>query len=211
MNILTKRDKILLGLLIVILIFFVYFKLLLLPSLNSISDIKSSINTNQVKLSDLESKKTESTAIKNYLAKNLQKYETAKNEITTDLDDRDIVSELSKVCAQDNIKLTNLTFSTGSIYANSNTTSSTSSNSNTGSETSSNNKISKGQLMTAEASISVSGGLSDIIKFIDNLEHTDRIAIISMVSLSQSDGTIKASITANYFYFQGKDQNTAVK
>ena len=49
MNELTKRDKVLLGLLITIAVVFLYYRFLLSPTMDSISNIKAQVQSNQQK------------------------------------------------------------------------------------------------------------------------------------------------------------------
>lgn len=198
MNNLTKRDKVLLVILLVLVVSFLYLRFLITPSIEKISNVKADIETNKGKLDTLDNKKIQNQAIRNKLKNLIGKYEDAKLAIPTGVKDAEIVTSISKICSKDNIQLSSLSFSNGVIYSNSN-------NNTAASSSKTNAQAASGQLMSTEASISITGNLTNIISFIDDFEHTDRIGIISTVSFSQSDNSFKASITANYFYFQGLD------
>ncbi|WP_026882848.1 hypothetical protein [Clostridium akagii] len=197
---LNRRDKILLIILAVLAVLFLYAKLLIIPSTDKISNINSQISSNEAQIVTLDYKKDQNTIIKRNI-KNLQpKYDDAKNQITISRKDGNITTDISRLCSNHNVKLTSLVFQEGVVY----------SQNVTGKNVANPNKsVPNGNLMEMGTTITITGSISDVIKFIDDLEHTKRIDVINNVSINNSDNTNKASIVANYFYISGEDTGSA--
>lgn len=193
----SKRDKILLAVLAVLAVGFLYFKLLVLPGINEISSVNESIESNKQKLEDLQYKKTQNIVIKNNIKKLQVNYDEAKNAITVEPKDSDITSNLYSLAAKNNVKLTTVTYPAGVQYSVDNkNTSGASSNADT--------KIPSGKLMRMDTSLNISGNnISDILKFVQELENSERVNIIGNLSINKSDNANTANITTSYFYFTG--------
>lgn len=200
----SQRDKVLLAILAVLAVGFLYFKLLILPGMNEISTVNAEIENNKQKLEDLQYKKTQNTIIKNTITKLQGKYDAAKNAVTIDPKDADISSGLFSAAAKNNVKLTAVTYSPGVEYTDANK------NTNTASSNA-NAKIPSGRLMRMDASINIAGNISDIIKFVKDLENTERIDAIGNVSINKDNNSNKAAITTSYFYFTGDSQQQTSK
>lgn len=196
----SRRDKVLLAVLAVLAVGFLYFKLLILPGVNEISSVNTEIESNKQKLEDLQYKKTQNVIIKNNISKLQGKYDEAKNAVTIDTKDADITDSLYSLSAKNNVKITAITYSPGVEYSNN-----TANNTNAAS-TNQNTKDPGGKLMRMDASLAVSGNLTDIIKFMDNLQNSERIDIINNVSINKDSNSNKATINTSYFYITAETQ-----
>jgi Tfp pilus assembly protein PilO len=201
MNELTKRDKILLGLLIAILVAFLYYRFLLSPSLEGVSNIKAQVESNQQKEADLENKKILNVQLKKSIAKLETKKDKAEIAITVGSKDGEIVKSLNSLSTKNNVSLSGVTFSTATKFTN---LSSAKAQIQTEAQTAT---VPEDTFMSLGATIEVNGTLSSIINYIDDLEHEERIANVSNVSISQNDSAYKVVIAAQFFYFTGNGSN----
>ena len=197
---LNRRDKILLIILAVLAIVFLYVKLLILPSTDKISNINSQITNSKSQLQTLDYKKTQNIIIKKNIKKLQPKYDDANQQITVSRKDATITTEMNILCSKNNVKLTSLVFQEGVVYSQNSTTANT---------TNTNKSIPSGNLMQMGTTISITGNISDVIKFIHDLERTKRIDVINNVSITNSDNINKATIVTNYFYISGDDTGNA--
>lgn len=198
---LNRRDKLLFIILAVLAIVFLYVKLFIFPSTDKISSINSQINNDKSQLATLDFKKTQNIIIKKNIKKLQPKYDNAAQEITVSRKDTTISTEVNALCSKHNVKLTSLAFQEGVVY---------SKNSTAQNITDPNKAIPDGNLMEMGTAISVTGNVPDMISFINDLEQTKRIDDINDVSITSSDNTNKASISTNYFYISGEDNESVL-
>jgi Tfp pilus assembly protein PilO len=197
----SRRDKVLLIILAVLALMFLYSKLLLLPSIDEISNINSQINSSKSQLDTLAFKERQNAIIQKNIKKLQTKYDNATQEITVSRKDTTITSEINSLCNNHNVRLTDLTFQEGVVFSGKSTVPNT---------LNQNRAIPDGKLMEMGTSVSITGNISDIINFIDDLEHTNRIDVIDNVEITNSNNTKKATIETNYFYISGEDNDKAL-
>ena len=190
---LSKRDKILLGILIVLAIGFLYYKFLLTPSLNELSIAQTQLSGNQSRVNLIQSKEVMNVGLKKQLESLSNKNAEATKEITVNMKDADIVTNLSNLCVKDSLKLSSVTFGQGTKYSNNATTNSV--------QASNNSNIKDDTLMTLNANIEVEGDKNNIITFIKDLEQGKRIANIRNISINSSNNAFIATINTDFYYF----------
>lgn len=188
---LTKRDKVLLIILAVIIVILLYFKVLISPTLQIISSTKTEIQNNTDKLSGLENKKSQNVLLKKNIEKLKVKYNDEKNSIAEGTKDGNITISLQELCSKNKLKLSNVNYVQGVEY---------SGNTNSAASAQKNINVAVGTIMKMETTIIVNGSLKDINNFVADLEHTDRLNLISNIAISKTSDVYNATINTSYFY-----------
>lgn len=205
---LTKKDKLLLIGLGIVIVILLYFQLIVSPSLKSISKVKDTIKNNAYKLSELENKKVQNTILKKNIKKLETQYYDKEGTITEGTKDNEISTSILSLADKNKVKLTSINYAQGSNYTNSNNSSNNNNNSNSNNNNNSNNTNASGslnaltgQIMKMQVTIAVNGNINDVNSFVADLEHMDRLNVTSNVSINKTDNAYNAVISTDYYYF----------
>lgn len=185
MDRLSKREKIEIAAIVVILILFVYFKFIISPIMQKNSQLSQSISALNDKYSEMQLLEDENDSYSSTIKKIKTKYDESVKGIPMQLKDAEIENTLSKFCTKDQLTL-------GSINYNAqNSVSSTSSN-----------KTSNGSVTKLSVSITVSGSYNSIISLLTDMEKDTRVFKVGDFSITSGDavGSEKATISGVYYY-----------
>ena len=143
----------------------------------------------------MENKKVLNVQLKKSIAKLETKKDKAEVAISVGSKDGEIVKSLNSLSTKNNVNLSGVTFSQATKFTDL-------SNSKVQTQTTTQvNSVPKDTIMSLGATINIEGNLNQIINYIDDLEHEERIANVSNVSISKNDNAYKLVIAAQFFYF----------
>lgn len=185
MDKLSKREKIEIAAIVVILVVFVYFKFIISPIMQKNSELSSSISALNDKYNNILALENENgsynTAIKNIKSK----YSTSVKGIPMQLKDAEIENTLSKFCTKEQLTLSSINY-----------------NSQSNQTSASSNKSDNSIVVKLPVSITISGSYKSILNLISDMEKDTRVFKVGDFSITsgESAGSEKATISGVYYY-----------
>ncbi|SMC24415.1 Pilus assembly protein, PilO [Clostridium acidisoli DSM 12555] len=192
MDKLSKREKIEIAAIVVILVVFVYFKFIISPIMQKNSELGSSISALNDKYNNILALENENgsynTAIKNIKSK----YNTSVKGIPMQLKDAEIENTLSKFCTKEQLTLSSINYNSQS-------------NQTSASSNKSDNKSDNSIVVKLPVSITISGSYKSILNLISDMEKDTRVFKVGDFSITsgESSGSEKATISGVYYYING--------
>lgn len=204
MSNITKREKILLGLLIGFIVLFGYNKFLLSPTLNEVSEVRLDRTNKEEKLFALKNMKQENKRLKSIINKTEDEYKKAEKAVPIDQKEPQIENSVSIACGENNVGLENITFKNSKIYKDSTSDS-------TKTTTTKSNGTSKsvpGQFRVLPTTMSISGNYQNCIKFLKSLESNERICNVENISItSKTEAGVKMNLDVNYYFTSSSEKD----
>jgi type IV pilus assembly protein PilO len=208
-NNLSRREKYLIVIIGVLAIIYVYYSFFLSPVINKIKIEKSTVDSYNVQLKNINGMKASNMKLINELDDLKEK--NNKNSIALPNFEKnpEITYKLKTMADTNNVNISNVNMSQPITYSQS--SSNTSNNSTNSSQQSNTNNSSNsnsvvvtaklGSLLSIPVSITINGDYDGIMNFISSIEKDERLSIMNTVSLdSQSSNGITTIITLDYFY-----------
>ncbi len=208
MSKLSDKDKVEIGIIVIILILAAYYEFIINPILSINSNMNTKITALNDQYNQMDILKNENIQLKTKITSLKQKYKISSNGIPSNIKDADIQNSIATICSNNNTILSSLTFSDSSLYA-------YKGNKNQNIRTNTN------ALMKLPVIIIITGSYSNITKTMSAIEKETRIFKITDFTLSNGDnklqnnnnsalGTvttlakgISATINGNYCFFNG--------
>jgi Tfp pilus assembly protein PilO len=188
MDKLSKREKIEIAAIVVILVVFVYFKFIISPIMQKNSELSSSISALNDKYNNIlvleNENESYNTAIKNIKSK----YSTSVKGIPMQRKDAEIENTLSKFCTKEQLTLSSINY-----------------NSQSNQTSASSNKSDNSIVVKLPVSINISGSYKSILNIISDMEKDTRVFKVGDFSITsgESAGSEKATISGVYYYING--------
>lgn len=199
---LSTREKILLGILAVVIVLFIYFKYIFSPVLDNIISTKSNIKKYKADISLIESTKILNEKQKVELEQLREQFLSAAMALPPIERNPEIIYNLKPLLDSNGIILNSASFGEPSQFTETQSNMGTQNGGN--SQSNSSNNASKPvveKLMAVPVNLSISGDYINIVNFISAVEKDKRIAEIGDVSISGgSNGKLQASVSISYFY-----------
>jgi type IV pilus assembly protein PilO len=184
---LSKREKYLLIVLGVTLVFYCYYRLLMLPIINGIVVSRANIDKYN---DEINSQVLNSLVVQ----KDKKQLEELKANIDKSLaafpkDERnpEIAYDIKAVSNNCNVLLGAINFGQAAEYS-----------------LQQGPKVSN-KLMSVPVTLQVSGDYRNIINFILKIENDSRMAVVGSVALNETGGTLQSSISVNYLYMPSQN------
>jgi Tfp pilus assembly protein PilO len=191
MNRLSRSEKILLTLLAVVLVSYVYYQFIMAPTLQKVTSAKVNISQLQSELDQLRLLAVGNKSLEEDIKEYKVKYEEYVNTIPREEREPQILRDLKLLIDNNDLKVTSVNIGIGIEYVNSSGENAAAAMSNL-------------KTMAVPLSINFSGGYSDVMNFMKNLEESNRLTVISSVDMtSQEEGENKVlsiSLNANVIY-----------
>lgn len=192
----TQKDKKILIALGVAIVFLIYFQFILMPSLNSISKSKSTMNDLNLKLNQMDLTKIQNISMKKKLKKTTAEYKESQSKLPVNERNPEIEYDIQNMASSSNVTVSSITFSDPETF----------------SEDENNNKSitdKKGNLIQIPVDIKVTGSSNDnVVDFLKTFESANRISQIesSDITSNTDKNNIMLEIKANYFYVSNKSK-----
>lgn len=192
----TQKDKKILIVLGVVIVFLVYFQFILMPSLNSISKDKSTMNDLNLKLNQMNLTKIQNISMKKKLKKIAKEYDASQSKLPVNERNPEIEYDIQNMVSSSSVTVSSITFSDPETF-----------------NESGNNKGSadkKGNLVKIPVDIKVNGSSNgNIVAFLKAFESSNRISQIesSDITLNKDKNSLTLYIKANYFYVSNKNKD----
>jgi type IV pilus assembly protein PilO len=188
---LSKREKYLLIVLGVTLVFYCYYRLLMLPIINGIGTSKSNIDKYN---DEINSQVLNSLVVQ----KDKKQLEEVKTNIDKSLaafpqDERnpEIAYDIKAISNNCNVLLGAINFGQPAEYSRQQGP-----------------KVSN-KLMSVPVTLQVSGDYRNITNFISKIENDSRMAVVDTAALSGNEGLVQSSISVSYFYMPSQNMMNA--
>ncbi|WP_010239285.1 hypothetical protein [Clostridium arbusti] len=212
MNNLSRREKYLIVIIGVLAIIYVYYSFFLSPVINKIKIEKSTVDSYNVQLKNINEMKASNMKLINELDDLKEK--NNKNSIALPNFEKnpEITYKLKTMADTNKVNISNVNMSQPITYSQSSSnTSNNSTNSSQQSNTNNSNNSNSvvvtakpGSLLSIPVSITINGDYDGIMNFISSIEKDDRLSIMNTVSLdsgnSGNSSEITTIITLDYFY-----------
>lgn len=195
---LSNREKVLIAILLVVALFYGYYKFFLSNMLDVMSEKKSSIQTLQVQ----EQRIKEAPAIKEKLNSELNEvtvlYNASLLEIPKQYRNSEIAYQLKALCDANSTVLSSVSFGTGSIV---------SGNAGGDSGTEGVNTVAS-NLYSVPVTLNVTGSYNAIMNLVDAIEKNTRTSQVESIGItsSSSEEGLSANISLTFYYINnGED------
>lgn len=204
---LSKKDKIILIFLIALGILYIYYAFLLKPILNDNNKKNSEVLQAETKLEEINTADTSNSKYKKQVADFKAKYEQALKALPKNERDPEIAKQLKDLCDKNDIMLSSLNFSKPIEVKN----------------TKSNKKSASSKtpvkIMSVPITMNVSGDYENAVNFLENLEHSDRIAVMDAATFTSNektngnsdDGKVNISLNASYYFILANAGETKIQ
>lgn len=194
MSSLSKREKVLIGVMLLCVVFYGYIKLLLNPIIDNLNEVNSTVNTYKSQLNLLNTASSDNKMLEKKLEDLQTRLADAVKALPLSERSPEAAFNIKQFADSSKVKLNSLTFGQAMDYS-----SKTQSNANNNSSSADQNN-SASKLMYLPVTISVTGDYNSIINFISSIENGNRIAEISSADFTNSTGTLQATIIANFYF-----------
>lgn len=188
MDKLSKREKIEIAAIVVILVVFVYFKFIISPIMQKNSELSSSISALNDKYNNILALENENGSYNTEIKNIKSKYSTSVKGIPMQLKDAEIENTLSKFCTKEQLTLSSINY-----------------NSQSNQTSASSNKSDNSIVVKLPVSITISGSYKSILNLISDMEKDTRVFKVGDFSITsgESSGSEKATISGVYYYING--------
>lgn|GEM_PF-4504002 len=186
----TQKDKKILIILGIVVVFLIYFQFILMPSLKSISESKGIINDLNAKLDQMNLTKIQNISMKKKLKKLSKDYDSSQSKLPVNERNPEIEYDLQTMASNNNVIISRINFSNPEVF--NDNKNSTNKNSN---------------LIEIPVDIKVIGSSNDnVMAFLKAFESADRISQIksSDITLNIDKNDYTLNISAKYFYVTNK-------
>lgn len=191
----TQKDKRILIVLGVVVVFLIYFQFIFMPSLKSISENKSTINNLNLKLEQMNLTKIQNISMKKRLKKLYKDYIASQSKLPVNERNPEIEYDLQIMSSNNNVVISNMNFSNPEVFNdNKNNKNSADKNSN---------------LIQIPVDIKVTGSSEDnVMAFLKAFESANRIFQIKSlgISFNADKSNYTLDISAKYFYVANKNK-----
>lgn len=199
MKSLSKREKVLIIVMLACGLFYGYFSLFLKPILNEYSKLNSNINAYKIQLNYINAANLNNKKLENNLPDLEKKLNDAMKLLPSSERNPEISYNIKQFADKNKVIINEITFGKQSNYSEASQVST--GNSHEISKESSNN------LMYLPATVTVSGDYTSIINFIASIENENRIAYINSVNFTVAGNTLQANINTNFYFVNGTMQD----
>lgn len=202
---LSKSEKLLLGLMVVVVTLYAYFTFFLSPKLEAIAIVNEAItkvedDINANKVAEINNKKQKETLVE--LKKKKDEY---KNIVPTSERQPEISNTIKKVSDNNRVNLISVNFGKGS------TAEAVKQGNQQNSNTAVNEKAAENKdikLMSSVVTIVINGEYQNILAFAKELEENSRITEITSLNIAGSgtaisNNMLQGNITVNFYYIDG--------
>lgn len=191
----TQKDKKILIVLGVVIVFLIYFQFILMPSLNSISKSKSTINDLNSKLDQMNLTRIQNISMRKKLKKLSEDYNASQSKLPVNERNPEIEYDLQNMASNNNVVISNMNFSNPEDF----------------SDNDSNKKaINKNSnLIQIPVDMKVTGSSKDnVMAFLKAFESATRISQIksSGINFNADKSNYILDISAKYFYIANKSK-----
>lgn len=199
--VLSKKEKILLIILGVLIVGYIYFNYFLSPVLQRISSSKSNIYSYETSLNSLNLTKLKNERNKKELEEIKNKAKLSEKALPKSERNPEIHYNLKVLGDKSNIIINSIDFGANTPYT----------SDKLEDDKKENNELNLADLNTVAVNINVTGDFKSIINFISDVEKDTRIAEVSSININNEDGAesgnLSANISINYYYIASKDDN----
>lgn len=203
---LSNREKVLLAVLLVVALFYGYYKFFLSGMLDTISEKKTSIQS----LQQQEQKIREASATKDKLNSELNEamvlYNASLLEIPKQYRNSEIAYRLKELCDANSTVLSSVSFGTASPVSRGTSGSSGSEDTNTQetqeTQGSQETNAGAGGLYSVSVSMSITGSYNAIMNLVDAIENDTRTSHVESIGItsSSSGGDLSANLSLTFYY-----------
>ncbi|MFL0252267.1 hypothetical protein ACJDT4_17780 [Clostridium neuense] len=189
----TQKDKKILIILSAVIVIFLYFQFILLPSLKSISKSKSAINDLNIRVNEMNTTRIQNTSMKKKLKIITEEYDASQNKLPINERNPEIEYDIQNMASASNVVVSSVVFGDPKAF--------------NSSENNNNSLNEKGNLIQIPVNVNVVGSSKDnIVSFLSKFEMADRISQIKNASIivNKEKNNFILSINANYFYVVSK-------
>lgn len=191
----TQKDKKILIVLGVVIVLLMYFQFILMPSLNSISKSKSTINDLNLKLDQMNLTRIQNISMKKKLKKLSKDYDASQSKLPVNERNPEIEYDLQNMASSNNVVISSMSFSDPEEFSdNDNKKNPTNKNSN---------------LIQIPVNMQVTGSSEDnVMAFLKAFESTNRISQIksSGINFNSDKSSYVLDIYTKYFYVANKSK-----
>ena len=207
---LSKREKILVTVGTIVLVFYLYFSFFLNPTYQKIKAQNNIIQEKKNQIANIGELKKANIA-KSEKLKNLKaKFSKGFNELPTNEKNPEIARDLDSIAKKSNVTVNSLTFGVGNSTDIAGATNP--------SATPNDTTIKKDEISNVNYKVNIlpvtliiNGDFPSILNFTKNIEEDDRLAqIVSINISSKGDGSVilQSNILINYYYTEGENEDS---
>lgn len=191
----TQKDKKILIVLGVVIVLLIYFQFILMPSLNSISESKSTINDLSSKLDQMNLTRIQNISMKKKLKKLSEDYDASQSKLPVNERNPQIEYDLQTMASNNNVIISSVNFSDPEAFSDN--------------ENKKNSTDKKSNLIQIPVDIKVTGSSNDnVMAFLKAFESANRISQIksSAINFNTDKSNYSLDISAKYFYVANKSK-----
>jgi Tfp pilus assembly protein PilO len=204
---LSKREKILVSVGTIVLVFYLYFSFFLNPTYQKIKAQNNVIQEKKNQIANIGELKKSNIANSEKLKDLKTKFSKGFNELPTNEKNPEIARDLDSIAKKSNVTVNSLTFGIGSsTNVADDTNPSATPNDATNKKDESSNVNHKVNILPV--TLIINGDFPAILNFTKNIEEDDRLAqIVSINISSKGDASIilQSNILINYYYTEGEN------
>lgn len=191
----TQKDKKILIVLGIVIVLLMYFQFILMPSLNSISKSKSTINDLNLKLDRMNLTRIQNISMKKKLKKLSKDYAASQSKLPVNERNPEIEYDLQNMASSNNVVISSMSFSDPEEFSDSD---------NKKNPTNKNNN-----LIQIPVNMQVTGSSEDnVMAFLKAFESANRISQIksSGINFNSDKSSYVLDIYTKYFYVANKSK-----
>lgn len=199
---LSKRDQILLLIIILAIIFYGYYQFYLTPALNKVQITRTEISNLKQQLNNIK----QDELINKQLMKQIEDLQTRvkENEAALPYSPREpeLITRIEDFCHGSNVTFINLSFNESSEYK------------LTDDKAKAKDSVTAtpgGKLMIIPVTFSFKGDFLSIMNFISSLEGDKRLNSIDSLSLTPNGSLIQGNLSLNYYYINNGKNDVEIK
>lgn len=195
---LSKREKVLIGILLSFLVLYLYYNFFLSPVFKEINQVKNNISEDMIQLDKIKNTEAEIKKLTvEYDACKL-KFADAAKELPESERNPEISYNMKVLGDKNSITLNGITFSDPQEFNSSN---------QNGTQANNTQKTAPGdiKLNVIPVQINAIGAYPSIMNFVNSIENDSRITCIDGININSSDKGLNAAISASYYFTEGID------
>ena len=205
MNNISKRDRLLLVVIIVLGVFYLYYTFFFTPIMENINTNKQSIEKNRGLVNNIDIVKTSNKKQEATIKELGTKYEAATKSLPGSEKNPEVYYEVKKIADGSKIIINNIAVGKGAEYKEPTpeVSNSTTANKTTTKQGADNKNQGGGKLMVIPVSLNITGSYTSVMDFIVAIENDKRIAETSTLNITQGkNNSFQGSVTLNYYYIE---------
>lgn len=202
LNDLSKREKVLIGVLLILLILYVYYYFFLSPVFKQINEVKNNISEDMIQIDKINSTEAEIKKLNTEYDACKLKFADASNKLPENERNPEISYNLKALGDKNSITIDGITYAVPADYKAAN---------QNGAQANNTQKTAPGdiKLNVVPVQINIEGAYPSIMNFVNSIENGSRISRVDGINITSTDKGLNAAINVSYYFTEGIDNNRA--